>query len=181
MPQLEWHLLLQVKQEQCILLVSSIHRAISRAGTCSRKGYSELCKNRISSFIKENVSFSEISKAISYGEWKNPSHDSTLIAKPPCSCITTFTNEVTPMVPVPLYMHYSSTKKLRHQLSQSWMAFCLALLTKRNLNLYATFPGSSITPHCTPAPFHYNHTLPIQEAAKRVCPPGIILKHWQRA
>ena len=27
MPQLESHLLLQVKQEQCILLVSSIHRA----------------------------------------------------------------------------------------------------------------------------------------------------------
>lgn len=45
MPWLEWHLLLQVKQEQSILLVSCIHRAISRAGTCSTKGYSDLCKN----------------------------------------------------------------------------------------------------------------------------------------
>lgn len=48
---------------------------------------------------------------------------------------------------------------------------------KNNLNSYATFPGYSITPYCTPVPFHYNHTLP----AERVCPLGIILKHWQRA
>lgn len=78
------------------------HTAISKRHMCSRTGYSELCRNRISSFIKENVSYSEISKAVSYGEWKNPSHDSAIIAKAPFSCTTTFTNEVTLMWPVPL-------------------------------------------------------------------------------
>lgn len=103
------------------------------------KSYSELCKNRVSSFIKDNIL-----------QWKNHSHDFTLTAKPPCSGFGT------PMVPAPLLQFYreAQASALDH------VVFCLALLTNSNLNLYVAFPGFSITPCCTPAPFEYSHTWP---------------------
>lgn len=121
------------------MLAISIHRTISRAGMCSRRARASFAKNRVSSFIKDNIL-----------QCKNHSHDFTLTAKPPCSGFGT------PMVPAPLLRFYREAQAS----ALDRVAFCLALLTNSNLNLCNAFPGFSITLCCTPAPFHYSHTWP---------------------